>query len=170
MQEPEYQENCYKACCCGSRLNAHIVTLPIALSLGSQFPIILASATIGTALLGVYVLTLARIAIALGGALSAIFFGVVFFTMAKAMNQTRQTHIQQYLKCCAYGSMMFVIIFRVPLSSLLYPHFVLVSWSFAGIASYLIGLGYYSIERQEVVELHVNYVQLHMCGIHFWQV
>jgi hypothetical protein len=65
----------------------------MALSLGSQFPTILASATTGTALMGVYPLTLARIAIALGGTISAIFFGVIFFTMAKGMNQTRQTHI-----------------------------------------------------------------------------
>ena len=148
----------------GNRKFWIIVTLPMALTLGSQFPIILASATTGTALLGVYALTLARIAIALGGALSAIFFGVIFFTMAKAMNQTGQTHVQQYLKCCAYGSMMFVIIFTIPLSSLLYPPFVLISWSFAGIASYLIGFGYYSLSISVSQDIKSSKVYQKLCN------
>ena len=77
--------------------------------------------------------------------MSGIFFAIMFLTMGRAMKKAGQAHIQNYLKCSAYGTVIFVIALTIHLGTLLYPPTVLISFSFAGLSSYLISFGFYSL-------------------------
>jgi len=122
-----------------------IVSIPLVLYLATGFLISLSSATTGTALLGLGFLTVVRMLIALTATISGIFFAIIYFTVSAAMKDVKQTEIQNYLKCSAYGTMILIVTLTLPLSSLLYPPFTLVSWAFMGFGIYLLSLGFYSV-------------------------
>lgn len=122
-----------------------LVGLPLVLNISSGFLIVLSSETTGTALLGLSFLTAARIGIAISTTISGVLFAIVYFTVSRSMKNVKQAKIQKYLKCCAYGTMIVVISLTLPLSTLLYPPFALISWAFMGFGAYLVSTGFYSI-------------------------
>jgi len=65
--------------------------------------------------------------------------------VGRAMKLAGQVHIQDYLKCSAYGTVIFVLSLTIHLGTLLYPPAVLIPWAFTGMAAYLISFGYYSL-------------------------
>ena len=122
-----------------------LVTIPLILYIVTALLFTISSATTGSALLGIGFLTIVRIAYALTTTISGIFFAVIFFTVSAALKDAEQTEVQKYLNCSAYGTMIMVVTFTIPLSSVLYPPFVLISWAFMGVGSYLLSIGFYTV-------------------------
>ena len=122
-----------------------IVSLPLVGFVILNLIVILSTLIIGTSPFGLVFLTVTRIIIVLVMLMSGIFFAIMFLTMGRAMKKAGQAHIQNYLKCSAYGTVIFVIALTIHVGTLLYPPTVLISFSFAGMSSYLISFGFYSL-------------------------
>ena len=121
-----------------------IVSLPLTITLIGIFLVTLAASTSGTALFGVVNLTIIRISISLSALMGGVLNGVIFLLVARSMNESGHTYVQNYLRSAAFGLMLMAISTTLPQTSLLYPPFALVSWSLSGIAAYFIAFGFYS--------------------------
>jgi len=75
--------------------------------------------------------------------LGAIFFAIVFLTIAKAMRLNRHNTLAQYLTISAFGTVLVAATLPQPVVDTFYPPFAVVAWSFVGLASYMYGLGFY---------------------------
>lgn len=122
-----------------------LVTIPLLLYIITALLFTVSSATSGSALLGIGYLTTVRIAYAITTTVSGVFFAIIFFTVSAAMKDAKQAEVRKYLNSSACGTMILVVSFTIPLSSVLYPPFALLSWSFMGIGSYLLSIGFYSL-------------------------
>ena len=75
--------------------------------------------------------------------LGAVFFAIVFLTIAKATRLNRHNTLAQYLTISAYGTVLVATTLPQPVVDTFYPPFAVVAWSFVGLASYMYGLGFY---------------------------
>ena len=122
-----------------------IVSLPLIGFVVVNLIVILSTLIIGTSPFGLLFLTVTRIIIVFVILVSGIFFAIMFLTMGKTMKNAGQSHIQDYLRCSAYGIIIFVLSLTIHLGSLLFPPTVLLPWAFAGFASFLVSFGFYSL-------------------------
>ncbi|HEY7109318.1 MAG TPA: hypothetical protein VH415_07825 [Nitrososphaeraceae archaeon] len=122
-----------------------LVCLPLVGFVLVSYVVIIASLNAAESPFNMIFYSVIRIVASIVTLVSGILFAIMFLGVGRIMKESGQTHVQNYLKCCAYGTIIFVISLTIHVGSLAYPPTVLIPWAFAGMASFLVSFGFYSL-------------------------